>query len=217
MSDAALLELPAASPATSPAPDFTDADEPFQLFGAWLKEAARSEPVDPNAMTLATVDADGLPNLRMVLLKSADETGFVFFTNLRSQKGRELEGRPKCGLLFHWKSLSRQVRIRGPVEHVEDCDADAYFASRPRQSQIGAWSSNQSEPLESRFAFERAIAINTAKFALGTVPRPPHWSGLRVIPLVMEFWHDRPFRLHDRIEFRRSAAGGPWSKRRLYP
>jgi pyridoxamine 5'-phosphate oxidase len=213
MSDTAPIE----HPTRLTADDFTGADEPLQLFSAWLEEATRSEAVDPNAMALATVDTEGLPNLRMVLLKGFDERGFVFYTNLLSQKGKELDAHPKGGLLFHWKSLARQIRIRGPVERVGEADADTYFATRPRLSQIGAWSSNQSAPLESRFALEKAIAVHTAKFALGPVPRPPHWSGVRVIPLVMEFWQDRPFRLHDRIEFRRNAPGRPWSKTQLYP
>jgi len=187
------------------------------LFAAWFEEAIRSEPADPNAMALATVDADGLPNLRMVLLKGHDAQGFVFYTNTESAKGRELATAHKGALLFHWKSLGRQVRLRGPVERVADAEADAYFATRPRLAQIGAWASKQSAPLESRLAFEKAIAIYMARFAVGSVPRPPHWTGYRLYPLVMEFWHDRPYRLHDRIEFRRSAPDAPWSKTRLYP
>ncbi len=197
--------------------DFTEADEPLQLFAAWFSDAAASEPSDPNAMTLATVDADGLPNARMVLLKGFDERGFVFYTNLDSQKGRELDAVPKGALVFHWKSLSRQVRLRGLMERVDDAAADAYFASRPRLAQVGAWASKQSSPLESRMAFEKAIAFYMAKFAVGTIPRPPHWSGYRLLPLVIEFWHDRPYRLHDRIEFRRGGAAEPWRKTRLYP
>jgi len=197
--------------------DFTTADDPFALFAAWLEEATAAEPRDPTAMTLATVDADGLPNARMVLLKGADEHGFVFFTNMGSQKGRELDARPKAALVFHWKSLNKQVRVRGLVEHVSDAEADAYFATRPKQAQIGAWASQQSRPLESRLAFEKAIAVYAAKYALGTVPRPPYWSGYRIVPLVMEFWQDRPFRLHDRIDFRRTQPGAAWTKTRLYP
>jgi pyridoxamine 5'-phosphate oxidase len=197
--------------------DFADADEPFALFAAWFAEAKAAEPADPNSMALATVDASGLPNVRMVLLKGVDVGGFVFYTNLESRKGEELLGHPKAALVFHWKSLTRQVRVRGPVERVSEADADAYFVTRPRLSQIGAWASRQSSPLESRLAFEKAIALTTAKYAIGTIPRPPHWSGFRVVPLVMEFWHDRPFRLHDRIEFRRAAPGAPWEKSRLYP
>jgi len=197
--------------------DFTAADEPFRLFAAWLVEATAAEPRDPTAMTLATVDADGLPNARMVLLKGADERGFVFYTNMDSQKGRELDAHAKAALVFYWKSLNRQVRLRGPVERVSDGEADAYFASRPKQAQIGAWASKQSYPLESRLAFEKAVALTAAKYALGEVPRPPQWSGYRLIPLRMEFWQDRPFRLHDRIEFVREKVGSPWNKTRLYP
>jgi pyridoxamine 5'-phosphate oxidase len=197
--------------------DFTEADEPLRLFTAWFSDATRSEPSDPSAMTLATVDSDGLPNARMVLLKGFDELGFVFYTNLDSQKGQELGSAPKGALVFHWKSLSRQVRLRGPVEQVEDHVADAYFATRPRLAQIGAWASKQSASLESRLAFEKAVAFYMAKFAVGTIPRPPNWSGYRLLPLIIEFWQDRPYRLHDRIEFRRGGAREPWSKTRLYP
>jgi pyridoxamine 5'-phosphate oxidase len=197
--------------------DFTKADEPLRLFAAWLGEAMQSEPADANAMTLATVDADGMPNARMVLMKSFDEKGFVFYTNIDSQKGRELDAVAKAALVFHWKSLSRQVRLQGPVEPVSAEEADAYFATRPRLAQIGAWASKQSAPLESRMAFEKAVAVAMAKYALGAVPRPPNWSGYRLIPLLFEFWHDRPYRLHDRIEFRRSAPEQPWTKTRLYP
>jgi pyridoxamine 5'-phosphate oxidase len=197
--------------------DFTEADEPLRLFAAWFEEAVRAEPADPNAMALATIDSDGLPNVRMVLMKGFDEHGFVFYTNVDSQKGQELGAHPQAGLVFYWKSLKRQVRIRGPVEPVTAEEADAYFATRPRLAQIGAWASKQSYPLESRLAFEKAVAIQTAKYALGRVPRPPHWSGYRIVPLVIEFWHDRPYRLHDRIEFRRETPQRAWSKRRLYP
>jgi pyridoxamine 5'-phosphate oxidase len=197
--------------------DFTEADEPLRLFAAWFEEAKRSEPSDASAMTLATVDTDGLPNARMVLLKGFDEQGFVFYTNLDSAKGQELGSRPKAALVFHWKSLNRQVRLRGTVEPVEAGEADAYFATRPRLAQIGAWASKQSAPLESRLAFEKAIALATAKFAIGTVPRPPYWTGYRLAPLVMEFWQDRPYRLHDRVEFRREQLDAPWRKTRLYP
>ena len=197
--------------------DFTQADEPFRLFEHWLKEAAASEPRDPTAMTLATVDAEGMPNARMVLLKGTDDRGFVFYSNTESQKGRELERDPRAALVFYWKSLNRQIRIRGPVEQVTTQEADAYFASRPKQAQIGAWASQQSRPLESRLAFEKAVALYAAKYALGDVPRPAYWFGYRILPMVMEFWQDRPFRLHDRIEFRRAETTGPWNKTRLYP
>ena len=197
--------------------DFTQADEPFRLFEHWLKEAAASEPRDPTAMTLATVDAEGMPNARMVLLKGTDDRGFVFYSNMESQKGRELDRDPRAALVFYWKSLNRQIRIRGPVEKVTTQEADAYFASRPKQAQIGAWASQQSRPLESRLAFEKAVALYAAKYALGEVPRPAYWFGYRILPMVIEFWQDRPFRLHDRIEFRRADTSGPWNKTRLYP
>ena len=197
--------------------DFTEAEEPFRLFGAWFAEAKKAEPVNPDAMAMATVDSDRLPNVRMVLLKGFDARGFVFYSNEESQKGRELASQAKAGLAFHWKSLRRQVRLRGTVEPVSAAEADAYFASRPRSSQIGAWASKQSRPLESRLAFEKAIAMQTARFAVSTVPRPPFWVGYRIVPQVMEFWHDRPYRLHDRVEFRRAGPSAPWTKQRLYP
>lgn len=197
--------------------DFTAATEPFRLFAAWMAEAKAHEPNDPNAMALATVDDAGLPDVRMVLLKGFDEHGFVFYTNTESAKGRELAATMKAALLFHWKSLTRQVRIRGPVERVTAAEADDYYASRPRGSRIGAWASQQSRPLESRFALEKAVAAYTARYAIGDIPRPPHWSGFRVLPEQIEFWHDRPFRLHDRVVFRRSAPGAAWTKQRLYP
>jgi pyridoxamine 5'-phosphate oxidase len=197
--------------------DFTEADEPLRLFAAWFADAKRSEPTDANAMTLATVDAGGMPNARMVLLKGSDENGFVFYTNVDSPKGRELNTAEKAALVFHWKSLSRQVRVRGLVEPVSAAEADAYFATRPRLAQIGAWASKQSAPLESRMALEKAVALTMAKHALGTVPRPPNWSGYRLLPLLLEFWQDRPYRLHDRVEFRRNALAQPWTKTRLYP
>jgi pyridoxamine 5'-phosphate oxidase len=197
--------------------DFTEASEPLRLFAAWLDEARRAEAFDATAMTVATVDGDGLPNARMVLLKNFGERGFVFYTNSESQKGCELDRNPKAALVFHWPALNRQVRLRGPVEPVDAAEADAYFATRPRLAQIGAWASKQSAPLESRRAFEKAIAVTMAKYAVGAVPRPPYWSGYRVMPLLIEFWQDRPYRLHDRIEFRRVALSEPWSKTRLYP
>ena len=197
--------------------DFTAAEEPFALFGEWFTEACKAEPNDPNAMALATVDADGLPDVRMVLMKGYDADGFVFYSHIASQKGRELAANPKAALLFHWKSLRRQVRIRGNVSPVTDEEADAYFATRPKQAQIGAWASKQSQPLESRFALEKAVAAVTAKYPIGEIPRPPYWSGFRLTPLEMEFWHDRPFRLHERVVFRRPSPGEAWRKERLYP
>jgi pyridoxamine 5'-phosphate oxidase len=196
--------------------DFTESAEPFELFASWFKDAEKSEPNEPNAMALATVDKDGLPDVRMVLLKGFDHNGFVFYTNLESRKGTELAQNMKAALCFHWKSLRRQVRVRGPVERVSDAEADAYFASRPRGSRIGAWASKQSRPLESRFALEKAVAEYTAKYPLGEIPRPPHWSGFRIVPQMIEFWADRQFRLHDRVVFDRTAEGG-WKKARLYP
>jgi pyridoxamine 5'-phosphate oxidase len=195
--------------------DFTQSEEPFRLFGAWLEDATRSEPNDPNGVALATVDADGMPDVRMVLLKGFDDNGFVFYTNFESAKGREILSSMKAAMCFHWKSLRRQVRIRGPVEIVSDAEADAYFATRPRGSRIGAWASKQSRPLESRFALEKAVADYTARHLVGDIPRPAHWSGFRIVPATIEFWHDRPFRLHDRIVFSRSDGG--WDKTRLYP
>ncbi|WP_205015304.1 pyridoxamine 5'-phosphate oxidase [Rhodoligotrophos appendicifer] len=197
--------------------DFTERDEPFALFDAWMQEATASEPNDPNAMSLATVDASGMPHVRVVLLKGVDEKGFVFYTNTESQKGRELEASGKAALCFHWKSLRRQIRIRGSVGRVTDAEADAYYASRPRDSRIGAWASQQSRPLESRFALEKAVAKYAARYALGDVPRPPYWSGYRIMPISFEFWQDRPFRLHERIRFERESLDGPWTKSRLYP
>ncbi|GAB4178799.1 MAG: pyridoxamine 5'-phosphate oxidase [Thalassobaculales bacterium] len=190
-------------------------DEPSDHFLAWLKEAEASEPNDPNAMALATADAQGRPSVRMVLLKDADARGFVFYTNLESRKGLELAENPEAALLFHWKSLRRQVRVEGPVAPVTPAEADAYFASRARGSQIGAWASQQSRPLESRFALEKAVALYTAKFGLGSVPRPPHWSGFRLTPRRLEFWQDGAFRLHDRLVYTRD--GMRWTTERLYP
>ncbi len=197
--------------------DFTEAREPFALFEQWLEEARAKEINDPEAMAIATVDPDGLPNVRMVLLKAFDERGPVFYTNAESAKGRELLTAGKAAALFHWKSLRRQVRIRGLVETVAEEQSDAYFASRPRDSRIGAWASQQSRPLESRFALEKAVAKFAAKYAVGDVPRPPYWMGFRIRPVQFEFWSDRPFRLHERIDFRRGAPEGDWRKQRLYP
>jgi pyridoxamine 5'-phosphate oxidase len=196
---------------------FTERSDPFGLFAEWMKDAEKSEPNDANAMALATVDEEGLPNVRMVLLKDFDDRGFVFYTNFESQKGHEILATMKAAVMFHWKSLRRQVRVRGIVEKVTDAEADAYFNSRPRDSRIGAWASQQSRPLEGRFALEAAVAMYTAKYAIGTVPRPPYWSGFRIQPLSIEFWHDRPFRLHDRVVFRREKPSSDWTKAKLYP
>ncbi len=191
--------------------------DPLELFADWYEEAARSEPNEPSAMTLATVGPDGTPSARMVLLKDFDAAGFVFYTNYDSRKGRQLIAHPKAALLFHWKSLKRQVRLEGPVTQTTAAEADAYFATRQRGSQIGAWASDQSRPLESRFALEKRVAEFTARHVIGTVPRPPHWSGFRLQPGLIEFWQDGAFRLHDRLEYRRASAGEPWSTRTLYP
>jgi pyridoxamine 5'-phosphate oxidase len=198
-------------------PPLPDGGEPFALFDDWMADAKKTEPNDPNAMALATVDADGLPDVRMVLLKGVDARGFVFYTNTMSAKGVELGGDPKAALLFHWKSLRRQVRVRGPVEAVTAEEADAYFASRPRGSQIGAWASDQSRELPDRLALERRVAEFGLKFGIGKVPRPPHWSGYRVLPQAIEFWRDRPFRLHERLSYSRAAPDAAWSVARLYP
>lgn len=196
--------------------DFTDAAEPFALFADWFNDARESEPNDPNAVALATVDGDGLPNVRMVLLKGFDERGFVFYTNLESNKGNELADNAKAAMCFHWKSLRRQIRIRGDVVAVSDEEADEYFQSRPRGSRIGAWASKQSRPMEGRFALEKAVAEYTAKYGIGEIPRPEFWSGFRIVPSSIEFWHDRKFRLHDRVVFKPSETGS-WEKTRLYP
>jgi len=197
--------------------DFTESPEPFRLFGEWLEDATKSEPNDPNGVALATVDETGMPDVRMVLLKGFDEDGFVFYTNFESAKGREILSSMKAAMCFHWKSLRRQVRVRGPVEIVSDAEADAYYETRPRGSRIGAWASKQSRPLESRFALEKAVAEYTAKYAIGEIPRPAHWSGFRIVPQQIEFWHDGPFRLHDRVVFSREDNGAVWEKARLYP
>ncbi|WP_319772306.1 pyridoxamine 5'-phosphate oxidase [Breoghania sp.] len=191
--------------------------EPFRIFSEWFVEAEKAESNDPNAMSVATVDENGLPNVRMVLLKEVDERGFVFYTNYESAKGREVLSSGKAALCFHWKSLRRCVRVRGPVVQVADEEADAYYASRARGSRIGAWASKQSRPLESRFALEKEVARYTAKFGFGEIPRPAHWSGFRVQPVEIEFWQDRPFRLHDRLVFKRDALDAAWTIQRLYP
>lgn len=193
----------------------SEPQDPFALFETWFGEAAAREPADPNAMALATADASGAPSVRMVLLKGVDPRGFVFYTNLESRKGVQLHENPRAGLCFHWKSLRRQVRVEGAVESVELAEADAYFATRPRSSQIGAWASAQSRPLAGRFELERNIARYAAKFGISAVARPPHWSGFRVLPSRIEFWEERPFRLHDRLVYHRTAGG--WTTERLYP
>lgn len=191
-------------------------DNPIVIFQAWLTEAHDSESNDPTAMTLATADRDGIPSARMVLLKDADARGFAFYTNTESQKGVELDANCHAALVFHWKSLRRQVRIAGTVERVGDAEADEYFASRARGSQIGAWASDQSRPLEGRFALEKRVAKFAAKFGAGKVPRPPHWTGYRVIPQEIEFWQDKPFRLHERVVYSRDGESG-WTTGRVYP
>lgn len=191
-------------------------ENPFTLFHAWLKEAEKSEPNDFNAMSIATVDGEGRPNVRMVLLKDAADGTFVFYTNYESAKGVELIGRPYAALCFHWKSLGKQVRVRGTVEKTSAADSDAYFATRPKDSQIGCWASAQSRAVETRWAFEKEIAKYAAQYALSKVPRPPYWGGFRITPFEIEFWRNRPFRLHDRLVYRREASG-PWRTERLYP
>lgn len=205
----------AAQIARAEPPALLAAEDPMALFSEWLAEAVKTEPNDPNAMALATVDETGLPDVRMVLLKDAGPDGFVFYTNLGSAKGRQLAATPKAALLFHWKSLRRQVRVRGPAERVSDAEADAYFATRARSSQMGAWASDQSQVLPERLALEKRIAEQALKFGLGKIPRPPHWSGFRIVPEAMEFWRDRPFRLHERLVFERAPGG--WTDHRLYP
>jgi pyridoxamine 5'-phosphate oxidase len=191
--------------------------DPIAAFDGWLQEAAASEPNDPNAMSLATVGADGMPNARMVLLKGHDARGFVFYTNLESQKGGELADNAQAALCFHWKSLHRQVRVQGPISAVSDAEADAYFNSRGRQSRIGAWASQQSRPLANRAELEAAFAKIDAQYPDEDIPRPPHWSGRRITPLRIEFWQDGDHRLHDRLVFKRASADAAWETERLYP
>jgi pyridoxamine 5'-phosphate oxidase len=201
--------------ATAEPPALLGADDPLALFNAWLAEALAKEPNDGNAMALATVDEDGLPDVRMVLLKEADARGFVFYTNTDSDKGRQLAANPKAALVFHWKSLRRQVRVRGVISQVSEAEADAYWKTRARSAQLGAWASEQSRPLPDRLALEKRIAEFGLKFGLGRVPRPAHWSGYRLVPQVIEFWRDRPFRLHERLVFEKTPAG--WVTKRLFP
>ena len=192
-----------------------EAAEPFGLFARWLEEATRSEPADANAMALATAGADGAPDVRMVLLKGCDTGGFAFYSNRESAKGRQLAANPNAALVFHWKSLRRQVRVRGPVEELSAEEADAYFATRARDTRVGAWASQQSRPLESREALEARVAEEARRFEGEEPPRPPYWSAWRVVPAAVEFWRDRPFRLHDRLLFERDGEG--WRRTRLYP
>ena len=200
-----------------PSVDFTQADDPVALFRLWLEEAARTEINDPEAMALCTIDEEGLPDARMMLCKGADKRGLLFYTNAESAKGRELAARPKAAALFYWKSLRRQARFRGAVEEIPDAEADAYFATRPLGSRVGAWASQQSRPLESRAALEAAVETCAQRFGEATVPRPPYWRGYRLVPAEIEFWRDGAFRLHDRILFSRATPDSPWRKQRLYP
>jgi len=197
--------------------EFTEATDPFALFGHWLADAVRAEINDPEAMTLATVDSDGLPDARMVLCKGADEQGLVFYSNIESAKGRELKDQPRAAALFHWKSLRRQARFRGAVQELTGAESDAYFATRPRGSQVGAWASRQSRPLASRAALEAAVETYERRFGGGAVPRPDHWRGYRLAPVEIEFWRDRPSRLHERLQFRRPNPESAWEKRLLFP
>ena len=197
--------------------DFTLREDPLALFDEWLKEAEGCEPNDANAMSLASVDAVGMPDVRMVLLKGHDARGFVFYTNFESAKGAQLLAQPKAAALFHWKSLRRQVRLRGPVSRVSHAEADAYFASRHLQSRLGACASDQSRPLDSRATLEARVKALAERHPDGEVPRPPHWHGFRLLPVSFEFWQDGAFRLHDRVRFERDGASGPWRRQRLYP
>lgn len=198
--------------------DKVDYSEPFTLFGDWFGEAEKAEPAYPNAVAVSSTTSDGFPSSRVVLMKGWDEQGFVFYTNFESRKGVEILANPNVALLFHWKSLNRQVRIEGVASRVLDAEADDYFQSRPRDSRIGAWASDQSRPMEGRFVFEKNIAKYAAKFRIGDIPRPPHWSGFRVVPQAFEFWQDRKFRLHDRHIYKRVEGGGDaWTKEIYFP
>jgi len=197
--------------------EITTGNDPFVLFDEWMAKATASEPNDPTAMALATADASGFPDVRMVLLKEASSDGFVFYTNLESAKGEELAENPKAALCFHWKSLRRQIRVRGKITSVTGAEADTYFASRAKDSQIGAWASRQSRAMDGRFELEKEVAKYAAKYALKKVDRPPHWSGFRLVPQHIEFWRDRPFRLHDRLVFDRVGDTVAWQTHRVFP
>jgi pyridoxamine 5'-phosphate oxidase len=203
------------SAATSP--DFTEAEDPIALFRLWLEEAGAAEVNDPEAMALATVDDAGLPDVRTLLCKGADARGLVFYGNVESAKGRELAAHPKAAALFHWKSLRRQARFRGPVSLLAEGEADAYFATRPKPSRVGAWASQQSRPLESRAALEASVDAYAKRFGDGDIPRPPYWRGWRLEPVEIEFWRDGAYRLHDRVRFTRATLESPWERRLLFP
>lgn len=211
---------PQYDPTATPPPDdaaFFAQDEPLALFAAWFKDAKAKEQNDPNAMALATADADGAPDVRMVLLKDFDARGFTFYSNFDSAKGQQMAANPRAALCFYWKSLKRQVRLRGVIERVSEQEADAYFQTRDRGARIGAWASTQSRELPDRLALEKRVGEFAVKFGLGEIKRPAHWGGFRLAPLEIEFWRDRPFRLHDRLVFRRDAPGQAWRKTRLFP
>ncbi len=211
---------PSYDPTAAPPPDdaaFFAEQEPIILFERWFRDAKDKEPHDANAMALATADASGAPDVRMVLLKDVSAQGFTFYSNADSAKGQQLSANPQAALCFHWKSLNRQVRVRGTIEPVSDAEADAYFKTRDRGARLGAWASEQSRPLPDRLALEKRVAEFALKFGLGEIPRPPHWRGWRVVPHAIEFWRNMPFRLHDRLVFERDAPNAGWTKRRLYP
>jgi len=190
-------------------------EDPIAQFRAWFAEAEKGGVPEPTAMAVATADASGAPNVRMLLLKGVDERGFVFYTNLESPKAHELATRPRAALCFYWNQIKRQVRVTGPVKPVSDAEADAYFASRARLSQLGAWASHQSRPMSDRFELEKNCAAEALRFGVGKIPRPPHWSGFRLAPESIEFWHEKPFRLHERVVF--TWTGGAWSSQRIFP